>query len=263
MQISHSIDTFARHIQTDIMIEKRLIPHISPRFLNEEKYRRGHIRIINALPERKILGLHLPEIKQVAKQLAKQTDVLDILHAFEQEHQAERFRLTYEETLVWGLTINALKCPWEERLSLLKPYIPVLDNWAVCDSFCCNAKWALKVPANELWQFLQPYFKSKREFEVRFALVMSMCYLLKEAWLDIVFHQLEELDLSTIHSEYTNLTSPYYVRMGMAWLLATALAKYPDETRSFVKASSLTEDVKRLYTRKARESFRTRQVVPY
>ena len=135
------------------MIEERLIPLVCERFRNEEKYRLGHIRIINALPERKILGLHLPEMKQVAKELSRQTDALAMLHAFEQEHQADRFRLTYEETLVWGLTINALKCPWEERLVLLKPYIPVLDNWAVCDSFCCNAKWALKIPSQILWAY--------------------------------------------------------------------------------------------------------------
>jgi len=145
-------------------------------------------------------------------------------------------------------------------LSLLKAYIPVLDNWAVCDSFCSNAKWALKLPADELWSFLLPYFQSRQEFEVRFAIVMSMCYLLKEEWLECIFHQLDTLDLPTIHSEYTSLPSPYYVRMGMAWLLATALAKYPDATRRFVNASSLTEDVKRLYARKARESFRTKYV---
>ena len=242
------------------MIVETLTPLICERFLNEEKYRLGHIRIINALPERRILGLHLPEMKQVAKTLAKQTDALELLHAFEQEHQADRFSLTYEETLVWGLTINALKCSWEERLSLLKPYIPVLDNWAVCDSFCCNAKWALKIPPQTLWEFLLPYFHSDKEFEVRFAIVMSMCHLLKEEWLSIVFEELQQIDLSSIHSEYTNLPSPYYVRMGMAWLLATALAKYPNETRRFVNASSLTEDVKRLYARKARESFKTRNV---
>lgn len=242
------------------MIEERLIPLIGERFLHEEKYRQGHIRIINALPGRRILGLHLPEMKQVAKELSRQADVLDMLHAFEQEHQTDRFRLAYEETLVWGLTINALKCTPEKRLELLKAYIPVLDNWAVCDSFCCNAKWALKMPANQLWSFLLPYFQSQREFEVRFAIVMSMCYLMKEEWLATVFHQLEALDLSAIRSEYTGLPSPYYVRMGMAWLLATALAKYPDETRRFVNASTLTEDVKRLYARKARESFRTRNV---
>ncbi len=242
------------------MLEERLTPLICERFLHEEKYRQGHIRIINALPGRRILGLHLPEMKQVAKELARQADVLEILHAFEQEHQTDRFGLTYEETLVWGLTINALKCTSDERLDLLKKYIPVLDNWAVCDSFCCNAKWALKMPSGELWSFLQIYFQSKREFEVRFAIVMSMCYLMKEEWLNTVFHQLDSLDLSTIRSEYTSLPSPYYVRMGIAWLLATALAKFPDETRKFVNASSLAEDVKRLYARKARESFRTKNI---
>ena len=245
------------------MIEERLIPLICQRFLTEEKYRQGHIRIINALPGRRILGLHLPEMKQVAKALAKQADAWDVLHAFEQEFQKDRFCLTYEETLVWGLTINALKCTWEERLSLLEPFIPVLDNWAVCDSFCCNAKWAQKLPPQMLWGFLLPFYHSDKEFEVRFAIVMSMCYLMTKEWLPIVFHQLEALDLSKIQSEYTSLPSPYYVRMGMAWLLATALAKFPDETRKFVKASTLTDDVKRLYVRKARESFRTRDVSPF
>ena len=242
------------------MIEERLTPLICQRFLDEEKYRQGHIRIINALPGRRILGLHLPEMKQVAKVLAKQTDAREVLHGFEQEHQANRFGLTYEETLVWGLTINALKCTPEERFTLLSSYVPVLDNWAVCDSFCCNAKWAQKLPPQMLWEFLLPYYHSDKEFEVRFAIVMSMCYLMKEEWLPAVFGQLEALDLSKIQSEYTSLPSPYYVRMGMAWLLATALAKFPNVTRTFVNQSSLTEDVKRLYARKARESFRTRDV---
>ena len=245
------------------MIVEKLTPLICQRFLNEEKYRQGHIRIINALPGRRILGLHLPEMKQVAKALAKQADVLEILHAFEQEYQANRFSLTYEETLVWGLTINALKCTPDERLDLLQKYIPVLDNWAVCDSFCCNAKWALKIPPQELWAFLLPYYHSDKEFEVRFAIVMSMCYLMKNEWLLVIFGQLEALDLSKIQSEYPSLPSPYYVRMGMAWLLATALAKFPDETRAFVNGSTLTDDVKRLYARKARESLRTRNVSPY
>lgn len=245
------------------MIEEKLTPLISERFLNEEKYRQGHIRIINALPDRKILGLHLPEMKQVAKEIAKQPDTSTIIHAFEQIHDKDRFSLTYEETLIWGLAINALKCPLDERFQLLRTYIPVLDNWAVCDSFCCNAKWAIKVPSQTLWEFLLPYFQSKQEFEVRFAIVMTMCYLLKEEWLTIVFQQLEKINLPSIHSEYLSLPSPYYVRMGMAWLLATSLAKYPNETRAFVNTSTLTEDIKKLYARKARESFRTKNVSPF
>ena len=53
---------------------------------------------------------------------------------------------------------------------------------------------------------------------------------------------------------------PYYVKMGVAWLLATALAKFPDQTRAFVRSSGLPADVIKLYIRKARESFRTRTV---
>lgn len=245
------------------MIEERLTPLISERFLHEEKYRQGHIRIINALPGRRILGLHLPESKQMAKQLAKEPDAVGLIHAFEKEHHADRFGLTYEETLIWGLTINTLKCTTDERLELLRHYVPVLDNWAVCDSFCCNAKWAQKIPPQQLWEFLIPYYNSTQEFEVRFAIVMSMCYLLNEEWLPVVFRQLDGIDLSSIRSEYTSLPTPYYVRMGMAWLLATALAKFPEETRRFVNASHLTDDVKRLYVRKAKESFRTRTVSPF
>ncbi len=245
------------------MIEEKLTPLISERFLNEEKYRQGHIRNINALPGRRILGLHLPEMKQVAKELAKQPDASTIIHAFEEEHAKDRFGLTYEETLIWGLTINALKCSLDERFQLLRTYIPALDNWAVCDSFCCNAKWAIKVPSQTLWEFLLPYFQSKQEFEVRFAIVMAMCYLLKDEWLTLVFQELEKINLPSIHSEYLSLHTPYYVRMGIAWLLATSLAKYPEATRDFVNSSNLTEDVKRLYVRKARESFRTKNVSPF
>ena len=54
----------------------------------------------------------------------------------------------------------------------------------------------------------------------------------------------------------------YYVRIAVGWLLATALAKLPDQTRAYVNACNLPEDVIRLYKRKARESFRTRDVNP-
>jgi hypothetical protein len=38
------------------MIETTLTPLICPRFLHEEKYRQGHIRIINALPTEFVYG---------------------------------------------------------------------------------------------------------------------------------------------------------------------------------------------------------------
>ena len=182
--------------------------------------------------------------------------------------------LCYEETVIWGYLINLEKCSLDERLAMLTRYVPVLDNWAVCDSYCAHAKWMARADKAALWAFLERWFDSKSEFEVRFAVVVAMCYFLNEEWLDQVFERINSLDFGRIKSKYNTLkgkpkvaqqgtvqgAGPYYVRMGVAWLLATALAKFPEQTRAFVRSSNLPEDVVKLYIRKARESFRTRTV---
>lgn len=282
-QISVIFCTFGRdvHLNSVIMIEEMLLPLVSVRFATEPKYREGHIRIINALPGRRILGLHVPDMKRVAKELARRDDAIDVIRGFEHEAAVEACseygsRLAYEETVIWGLMINAMKVPWEQRAEMLREFVPVLDNWAVCDTFCCNAKW--KCDRKELWGFLLPYWNSHKEFEVRFAIVMSMVHFIDTEWFLAVCGKLDGLNFDKICSFYRKADkadkgtyrqgtvigeSPYYVRMAVAWLLATSLAKLPDETRAYVNASRLPEDVKRLYARKARESFRTRTVSPF
>lgn len=281
-----------------------LRPLVSVRFATEPKYRDGHIRIINALQGRRIMGLHVPDMKKVAKELARRADAMDIIRGFEKEAADEAAgaygsRLTYEETVVWGLMINAMKVTWEQRAEMIRKYVPVLDNWAVCDTFCCNVKWVTEVPQCHesaktmgkctrvaLWNFLEPYWRSCREFEVRFAIVMSMIYFLDAEWFPEVCRMLDGLDYGKIQSCYRKVgkrvcgqneeessgtamqgyalgESPYYVRMAVAWLLATALAKIPEQTREYVNTSQLPADVRRLYVRKARESFRTRIVSPF
>ncbi|MBO5835616.1 MAG: DNA alkylation repair protein [Bacteroidales bacterium] len=251
------------------MIEHLIAPLVCERFLHDARYREGHLRIVNALPQRKVMGLHAPEMKQLAKQLSCEgAAVINSFEAIPSE------LLCYEECVIWGYLINLQKCSLDERLAMLKRYVPVLDNWAVCDSYCAHAKWMARADKERLWAFLQACFDSQREFEVRFALVTAMCYFLHEDWLERIFHRINKLNFAAIKSEYTSIkgkpekaqqgcvqgTEPYYVRMAVAWLLATALAKFPDETRSFVRSSNLPEDVLKLYVRKARESFRTRQM---
>ena len=258
---------------------------ISDRLKSDARYREGHLRVVNALPERRVMGLHSPEIKQVAKQLTCEggevvmpdgvhricANGAEVIRAFE---EVPSEGLCYEETVIWGYLINLEKCSLDERLAMLGRYVPVLDNWAVCDSYCAHAKWMARADKTALWAFLEHWFDSDREFEVRFAVVVSMCYFLNEEWLDKVFERINRLDFGHIKSKYKTVkgkpkmaqqgtvqgAEPYYVRMGVAWLLATALAKFPDATRAFVRSSDLPEDVVKLYIRKARESFRTRTV---
>ena len=267
------------------MIDHLLQPLICERFLTDVRYREGHLRVVNALPERRVMGLHSPEIKAAAKQLSREggevvmpdgthqfcANGAEVIRAFEAVPSES---LCYEETVIWGFLINLEKRSLDERLAMLERYVPVLDNWAVCDSYCAHAKWMARADKATLWAFLQRWFDSEREFEVRFAVVGSMCYFLNEGWLNKVFERINRLDFWHIKSKYKTVkgkpkvaqqgtvqgTEPYYVRMGVAWLLATALAKFPDATRAFVRPSNLPADVVKLYIRKARESFRTRTV---
>lgn len=85
-------------------------------------------------------------MKALAKNLARGEDALGIIRGLEAEAWAEGDgapgrRMTYEELVVWGLMISYMKIPWSVRAELLQRFIPVLDNWGVCDTFCSNAKW--------------------------------------------------------------------------------------------------------------------------
>lgn len=267
------------------MIEHILQPLVSERFRSDARYREGHLRVINAMPYRRVLGLHAPEMKQVAKQISREGCVAvafnneriqcangaEIISCFEAMPNKE---LCYEETLIWGMLINLEKCSLEKRFRMLEHYVPVLDNWAVCDSYCSHAKWMLRADKDALWTFLQWWFDSKREFEVRFAIIVAMCYFLNEEWRDRVFSRIDSIDIDGIESEYRIVKgkqqiaqqgtvqgiAPHYVCMGVAWLLATALAKFPKETRAFANRSSIPRDVINLYVRKARESRKTRDI---
>ncbi len=107
-----------------------------------------------------------------------------------------------------------------------------------------------------------------------------MCYLLNSA-LEEIFQIIDNLDYSDIKSEYktVNRTSkktpkkttdriiqtaqeeplgaiqngtvlgvePYYVKMVDAWLLATALAKYTEQTRKYIRQSTLPQDIIKLW----------------
>lgn len=290
------------------MIEDILVPHIPERFALEPHYREGHVRIVNPLPHVSILGLHIPEMKKIARHLASGRDAESLPDRFERAAGSHGCTLYYEEIMVWGLMLDFIRVPLEERLERFSRFIPFIDNWAVCDCVCGAAKWASRKGGRtgspeevkeKVWSFLDRWWRSDREFEVRFAIIMAMSYFLDVTWLPEVFRKIDSLDFSRIESEYVFAGDrradlrkaggagkgdacrgivpaglgyrledpmsgtvlgrpPYYVRMGVAWLMATALARFPEQTRAFAGSCSLPEDVLKLYVRKARESFRTR-----
>lgn len=226
------------------MIEHLLLPLVSERFKNEEHYRNGHIHILSAKPGTVILGVHTPEMKQLAKTLAAASECKNTLEEFSKAGKPAD--LAHEERMVWGLMLDYIKCPLEERLNYITTFLPFIDNWAICDNFCCNSKWAEKGDKEVFWKYLVKLGKSGEEFTVRVMLIMAMCHFLDDKNMQRTFATLDSLGFKE--------DEPYYIRMGAAWLLATALAKNPDKTREFVNSCSLPKDILKLYVRKARES---------
>ena len=101
----------------DMMIDHLLQPLVCERFLTDARYGEWHLRVVNALPERHVMGLHSPEIKAVAKQLSREggkvvmpdgmrkicVNGAEVIHAFE---AVPNESLCYEEPVIWGYLIN-------------------------------------------------------------------------------------------------------------------------------------------------------------
>ena len=244
-------------------LKNRLQELVCPRFISESRYREGHLRIVNALEGTRILGIHIPELKGLAAALRREGKAEAALEHLERQALTSARadaadRLCYEEKLLWGLLLGKLRGTPEEIFTRVAAFVPYIANWAECDTFCCNAKWKF---SDELWDFILPYFRSRREFEVRFAVVTAMIRFIDAEHIDRTFSEVAKINYDSISSSYPGMRiRPYYVKMAVAWLLATALASAPEKTRAFVNGAGLPEDVVRLYVRKARESFRTREV---
>ena len=130
----------------------------------------------------------------------------------------------------------------DERLRLIAAFLPEIDNWSVCDSFCSSLKLAAAYP-EPVWDFLLPYLGSGREFSVRFAVVMLLFYYLDDAHIDRVLSLLD------------GVRQPdYYARMAVAWAVSIAYVRFPEKTLAYLKTCSLDDFTYNKALQKAVES---------
>ncbi|QBK26131.1 DNA alkylation repair protein [Ureibacillus thermophilus] len=167
-----------------------------------------------------ILGVRLPILRKLAKEISK-GDWENFLRNGEEEY--------FEEIMLKGMVIGEVKLPLEERLSWVEWFVPKIDNWSVCDSFCTGLKFT-KNHRKEVWKWLLPYFQSSREFEVRFAVVMLLCYFIEEEYLKEIFPILEKIK-----------QDGYYVKMAVSWAISKAYIQFPAETTEFLHTNSLDD----------------------
>lgn len=184
--------------------------------LADEKYKKFHSNLCPGVEN--ILGVRLPILRKLSKDLSKNNykDYLD--------NDSVKY---YEEIMVEGLIIGYIKTDNETRFKYIGNFVPKINNWAVCDSFCNNLKFTKK-SMSEVWDFILPYTSSKNEFDVRFAVVMMLNFYIVDDYIDNVLSVLND-----IHHD------GYYVKMAVAWAVSFAYIHFPDKTLSFLKNNNL------------------------
>lgn len=184
----------------------------------EDGYQRFSAKLIPNVNN--VLGVRLPKLRKIAKEIYRTKDWQTFLQ------QDTEF---LEETMLQGIVIGLVDQDIESLLNLVKNFVPKIDNWAVCDSFCAGLKYANKYK-EEVWTFLQSYLGSEKEYDKRFAFVMLLNYFVDEKFLDKVF---EIFDCFK--------DERYYAKMAVAWALSIYYIKFPEETLHYLKISKLDD----------------------
>lgn len=184
----------------------------------EEDYRIFATKLIPNINN--LLGVRLPTLRKMAKKIV-QSDYKCYL--------AIDNLLYFEEVMLQGMVICNLKLPWSERLFYVKRFIPKINNWSVCDSFCCGLKF--EVEEKELvWQFIQPYLVSNVPYDIRFAVVMLLFHFVDDQYAQKVFTLFDKI-------KYDD----YYVKMAVAWAISIYFRDLPTVTMLYLQKNQLDD----------------------
>lgn len=216
---------------------------------------------------RPLLGVRLPQLRKIAKDIVKGD--------WRAEIDAVAEDLWFEETMLRGMIIGygTVHSDMEEGLSYLKKMMPYVDGWSICDSFCSSFGFADK-NRQAVWEFLQPYFDSEQEFEVRIAIIMLLMHFLKydkngkkRSRNRVVSMEDLRKDTACVNKEAYPYLEPilrllnrpyhqgYYAQMAAAWTAAEAFVTFPYETMQMLTVNCKMDEWTRKKTmQKIRES---------
>lgn len=202
--------------------------------LGDKKYKKFNESLIPGTAT--AYGVRVPEVRRISRSIIK-NDPAGYLVAAQPE--------TFEEIMLRGMVIAGMKLPIAQRLALVEGFLPLIDNWAVCDTFCGSFK--LKKPEEKaaVWDFILPLFQDRREFFARFAAVMFLGHFVEDDYVEQGLRQLEAMDQEA-----------YYVRMAVAWAMSVCYVKFPGLTLPLIQRKALPPFTQNKAIQKIRESYR-------
>ena len=192
-----------------------------------------------------MLGIRLPRLRAVAKEIAK-SDWREAIA------DADYY---FEERMLRGMVLSYASKDMDEMLPLIAEFIPMVDNWSICDSVFMGMDIFQK-DRERSWKFIEPYLQSHKEFEVRVAVIIMMQHLLKCDKNGEKITRLRTVNMSQLSdaSEEKGLyiarvleeidkvdTTDYYASMAVSWLITEAFCCYPYHTYEYMKNCNLDD----------------------
>ena len=201
--------------------------------LRDVAYGDFQAKLTPGIPRELFIGVRVPEVRRLAKQLTKEPEVAEFLRNLPHKY--------YDENMLHGLLLSEIK-DYDACIAAVDQFLPYVDNWAVCDIMSPKVFKRNKIA---LLDKIKEWSASEKPYTCRFGIEMLMSYFLdddfKPAYLDIP---------ARVHSE------EYYVRMMIAWFFATALAKQWDATVKYIEDYRLDTWTHNKTIQKACESYR-------
>ena len=198
--------------------------------MQDKKYKEFHSKLIPNISDDLIIGVRIPLLRKLAKELKDETDFLNSLpHKY------------YEENNLHAFLIERIN-DFETAILKTEEFLPYIDNWATCDSFMPKV---FKTNKEKLLPYIFKWLNSSHTYTVRYAIG-----LLLKLFLDDDFKEEYLKTVSKIKSD------EYYINMMIAWYFATALSKQYKKTIPYLKEKRLPEWIHNKTIRKAIESYR-------
>lgn len=175
----------------------------------DQKYRDFTLPLIPNVDEKTFIGVRLPFLKKYAKEIddkSKEEFLKDLPHIY------------HEENILHAFILSNIK-DYDKFIRLVDGFLPFVSNWSTCDTICNKH---LNKHKDKLIKEVYKWLKSKEVYRVRYAVKCLMNYYLGEDFNEEHLDKVKEVKLDD-----------YYVKMMIAWYLATGLAKNYD---SFIKA---------------------------
>ena len=202
--------------------------------MQDLKYRDFTSPLIPNISKENMIGVRLPNIKKLAKELYKSGEYIDFINMLPHTY--------FEEYHLHSYILSEIK-DFDIFIEEIEKLLPYIDNWSVCDSlhpkcFINNKEKALI--------HIKKWLNSEHVYTKRFAIEMLMVHYLGD-------------DFKTEYLELVSKTKgeDYYLKMMVAWYFATALAKQYDATLPYIENHAIEDNwTHNKAIQKALESYR-------